>query len=69
VEQALQMSVQPDARVPLQEVTIAGLQQGMHAGNHTCSSIVNAYLQVTVRSHACSCTVHKLCMNAARFVS
>ena len=51
VAQALQMSVQPDAKLPLQEATIASLQQGMRAGNHTCSSVVNAYLQVTVQSH------------------
>lgn len=46
VAQALQMSVQPAARVPLQEATISGLQRLLLGGNFTCSDIVQGYVQV-----------------------
>ena len=41
----LQMSVQPQAKVPLQEATLGSLQQDMRSGTFTCSDIVDGYVQ------------------------
>ena len=45
VATVLQMSVQPQAKVPLQEATLGSLQRYMTSGRFTCSDVVNGYVQ------------------------